>query len=558
MTRDPLAAVTTTVTPQTRPVPGRADQVKNNAGGYVFGKGDEAKVRDFLTLGTTGGAYYLNEDKLTGQNSELVLRFARERGADMAAIAHELSTAVPARVPKNRGCLFGLAAVSAMGDPDGIQRVKGLLPEVARTTDHLSTWFGYRKQLKGKPTGRGTGIVSSRAFKGTLVNWLLRADADSVAFGACKARQRKTPAGEAFALRDVMRIARPTPADFGPERGMLFAWLAGKASDEAAADVLPTVARFMRAQAVTSPAEAIRVITEDRVPWEFLPSRVLADKGVWEALAGTVGMTALIRNIARMTRIGAIAPFSETSRLVASRLTDPVALAKGRIHPMDVYLALRVYACGYSQPHSKADLDRWVPVADMLDALEESYELCFSHVQPSGKRYIIAVDSSGSMAASQPSFSGARLGSTYQVANSIALTMKRIEGDNVQVIDLDTSIHPSPVTRRTRLAELQARGPSGGGTDLSLPFEYARQNHLTVDGFGVLTDGETWAGRSHPFQSLAAYRQQFNPDARVVVAAMIPYGFSILEQSDPGVMNMAGLDASLPLAMTSFMRGNAG
>lgn len=548
MARDPLANINVTQTPQRQPVPGRTDQVRNPSGGYVFSLSDEEKLRDFLTLGTTGGSYHLGEDKLTGQNSELVLKFARERGADMARIAHEMSTGMPPRVPSNRGCLFGMAAAQALGNPESVQAVKQLLPEVARTTDHLSQFFGYRKQLKG--TGGG-----SPAWHKTLLGWLLRADADSVAFGACKGRQRKTPSGEAFALRDVMRIVRPTPGEYGPERAMLFAWLAGKADDAAAADVLPSVAKFIRAQAVTTPAEAIHVITEDRVPWEFLPSSVLADAGVWEALASTVGMTALVRNLARMTRIGAIAPFASVNQVVISRLTDQQALLKGRIHPMDLYLALRVYASGRSQPNLKADIQVWNPVAGISDALGEAFHLSFGNVQPSGRRLLIAVDSSGSMMTGQVSFSGSPLGASYHVANAVALVMKRIEGENAHVIDVDTSVHQSFVTARSSLAELQRRGPSGGGTDLSLPFEYARSNKLTVDGVLVLTDNVTWAGRSHPFQSLTRYRREFNPAARVVDVAFTPYGFTIMEPGDLGIMNMAGMDASLPLAVTGFIRG---
>jgi hypothetical protein len=51
---------------------------------------------------------------------------------------------------------------------------------------------------------------------------------------------------------------------------------------------------------------------------------------VWEALAGTVGMTALIRNLARMTRVGAIAPFSATAKRVAGRLSDTDALNRAQ------------------------------------------------------------------------------------------------------------------------------------------------------------------------------------------------------------------------------------
>lgn len=565
--RDPLAGISTVTTPQTQPVPGRTDQVKNNPGGYVFQKDEWTQLSDFLVLGTTGGTYYLDQDKLTLDNVEVVLELAKAAGARVVKLATKLSTAIPVRVPSNRACLFALAAVSALGDAAGVQAVKLALPQVARTTDHLSTFFGYRKQLKGKVTARGTAPVTSRAYRSTLASWFLEADPDDVAFRACKARQRKTPAGEAFDLTDAIRLAHPrviantdTMGDeelaTARQRRALVGWLAGKVTDDEAACLLPAVDKFRRGRAVLTDNEAIRAVTELRVPWEFLPSDRLTSPAVWEALTETVGITALIRNLARMTRIGTLAPFAAANATVIRRLTDQNQLTRGRVHPMTVYLALRAYGAGFSQPHPKATPEHWTPVADVMDALEESYDLSFGHVQPSGKRMIFAVDSSGSMANySQVTQNGASLGSAYNVANSVALTMKRIEGDKCHVIDVDLTVHASKITKRTRLAEVQNSGASGGGTDMSLPFLYAAQEKLAVDGFGIITDNETWAGQGHVFQRLEAYRRVFNWDARVAVITMVPNGWSILDQHDPGVMQMAGLDASLPLAVTGFMSG---
>jgi 60 kDa SS-A/Ro ribonucleoprotein len=557
MPRDPLAGFSTTRTPQTQPVLGRTDQVKNSAGGYVFLKSDWERFEDFMCLGTTGGSYYAGQDKLTTDNVQFLIDLAKSRSKEVAERATELSAAIPARVPSPRACLFALAAVSAFGDPEGVQAVKRLFPTAARTTDHFSMFFGYRKQFKSKVTARGRAPVASRAYRSALSSWFLAADVDDVAFRACKALQRKTPAGEAFALRDAVRIAHPVSDT--PERKALLGWLAGDISDELAAAKLPAVSKYLQGKAATTPAKAVKAVTELRIPWEFLPSEVLSDKGVWEALASTVGITALIRNLARMTRIGAIAPLSITTEIVTRRLTSAEALAKGRVHPMTVYLALKVYASGTSKPSPKAPAQFWVPNADVMDALEEAYELSFGYTEPSGKKLLIAVDSSGSMGGRyghrQVTLNGSDLGTPYQVASSIALTLKRVERENAHVIDVDTAVHQSPITARTRLAEIQKSGRDGGGTNLSLPFEYAKVAGIVVDGFFIGTDNETWEGGSQPFQSLESYRRQFNPAAKVAVASYVPNPYSIMEQGDPGVVNMSGLDASLPLAVTGFMRG---
>ena len=72
-------------------------------------------------------------------------------------------------------------------------------------------------------------------------------------------------------------------------------------------------------------------------------------------------------------------------------------------------------------------------------------------------------------------------------------------------------------------------------------------------GLALFTDGETWAGQ-HASQALAAYRRKYNPDARVVLGSMVPVGHSIAEPGDPGVLNITGMDAALPMVVTEFIR----
>lgn len=553
MARDPLASISTVQTPQTRPIPGReTEQVRNNAGGYGFAKDLWTRLEDFLILGTTGGTYYVGEDALTADNAQVVFDAVAADGVRVVDLATDVSTARPPRAPKNRPALFVLAAAAARGDAETRQAVKASLAQVARTTDHLASFFGYWKNLGGKATAGGTAPVIGRAMRTALASWFLNGDVDQVAWRVCKARQRRTPGGEAFALRDALRIAHPK-AD-SPARRALFGWIAGNVSDDAARAQVPAVDAFLTAQAVTGPADAIGVVRDRGVPWEFLPDAVLTEPGVWDELVDTIGMTALLRNLSRMTRIGTLTPMGDATRRAAARLTDAGALARARIHPMDLFLALRVYGSGRAQPHPRADPQHWSPVPAIADALEEAYELSFGHIEPSGRRLLVAVDSSGSMSFRHVASGGAPLGSCYEVANAMAVILKRIERGNCHVIDVDTRVHASQVTARTNLREISRWRPSGGGTDLSLPFQWAQRQGLAVDGMVVLTDNETWAGRRHPSQALAAYRQAVNGDVRVVLAAMAANRHTVGDPRDEGVLNMAGLDASLPMVVNGYIR----
>jgi 60 kDa SS-A/Ro ribonucleoprotein len=552
MSRDPLATISAVRTPQSQPIPGRSDMVPNGAGGYTFAKDPWRKLEDWLILGTSGGTYYLGEHAHTFTNVQVVHDAITADGPRAVALAVEVSTGRPPRAPKNHPALFLLAVAITRGDLETRRAARAALPRVARTTFHQAIFFGYWKNLHGKPTANGTAPKIGRLTRGALGDLLTIRPPDRVAFQACKAMARKTPQGEPFSLRDVLRIAHPKAES--EERRALFGWIAGNVPDERARAVLPSVDAFLTAKAVTSAAEAINVVTERGVPWEFLPDAVLAEPAVWDALIDTIGLTALIRNLARMTRIGTLKPMGKATRRAVARLTDREALAAGRIHPLDVYLALRVYASGRSQPHPKAPVQFCTPVPAILDALEEAYDASFGYTEPSGKRWLIAVDSSGSMSHASLTASGSPLGSAYQVGCAMATIMARIERDFAYVIDVDTAVHESRITARTNLREIDHWRPSGGGTDLSLPFSHARALRLEVDGVLVLTDNETWAGRAHPSQELAAYRNTVSPGARCVVASMTAAGHSVADPRDEGVLNIAGFDASLPQLVTGFVQ----
>jgi 60 kDa SS-A/Ro ribonucleoprotein len=551
MTRDALSAIRPHETPQTRPLPGRTDQVRNNAGGYVWPKDAWTRLRDWMILGTTGGTYYLGEQQYTQINADFLLAALAEDAERVVSLAREVTEGRPPLAPRPRQAIFSVAAALAGTDPAGRQAARSAFADVVRTTDHFAMAFGYGKQVGGKKTDRGTAPVTGRCLRSTYASWFAGQHADRLARRCLKGLQRKTPAGEAFALRDALRIAHPSSVR--PQVRTLFGWLAGNVDDAAARETVREIDLYLTAKAVGHGAQAVSIIREGRTPWEYLPSEQLRSPEVWSALAGTIGCGALIRNLARMTRCGALTPFSETVKVVQQRLTDPAELAAARIHPADAWLALKVYASGCSQPNPKSPVLTWTPVPGVTDALEECAELSFGHVHPSGKRLLIAVDSSGSMARGSVHLGISVLGQAYQVASALATILMRLEPD-AHVIDVDTSVHASRITRRSRISEAWSHPASGGGTNLALPFAWAMSElRMPVDGIIVITDAETWAGASHASQALAAYRQRVNPNVRVIVVAMTASGYQLLEPGDSGVLNVAGLDASLPQLVTGYL-----
>lgn len=94
-----------------------------------------------------------------------------------------------------------------------------------------------------------------------------------------------------------------------------------------------------------------------------------------------------------------------------------------------------------------------------------------------------------------------------------------------------------------------------GGTDYSLPMQWALENGVEVDTFQVFTDNETRHGAMHPHQALARYRERTSIAARLAVVAMTPTRFSIADPTGPGMLDVAGFDTATPGILSDFSRG---
>src|SRR3954452_1177332 len=103
--------------------------------------------------------------------------------------------------------------------------------------------------------------------------------------------------------------------------------------------------------------------------------------------------TALIRNLATMTRVGVLEPGSEGTATAVGRLGDAERIRRARVHPIGLLAALRTYAAG----RGARGQGTWEPVREVVDVLDAAFYAAFGNVRPSGKRLLLALDVSGSM-----------------------------------------------------------------------------------------------------------------------------------------------------------------
>lgn len=520
-----LQTFSTRKTPQSEPLKG---QVPNSAGGHAWQVDDWARLSRFLILGSEGGTYYVGEYKLTRENAEAVVRCVKEDGTRV--VEQIVSVNETGRAPKNDPAIFVLAIAAGLGDEATRRRALSVLPRICRTGTHLFHFASYAEQFRG--WGRG--------LRRAVGEWYEREDVDSLAYQLVKYRQR-----DGWTHRDLLRLAHVSPPT--PEHDALYAWTVGKAVET---DSLPpVVAAYVRAQESVSPQQTAALIAEHPdLPREALNPEHLSSPVVWEALLDQgMPMTALIRNLATMTRIGLLTPMSAAARTVCEQIGDDERLRKARVHPLAVLAAMATYAQGWSQRSGQS----WTPVAEVVDALDAAFYAAFGNVEPSGKRTMLALDVSGSMAG--PSIAGMPGISPRAGSAAMALVTAAVE-PQYMVCGFTQGFIPLPITPRQRLSDVVSaisRLPFEG-TDCAVPMLYAAANNIDVDTFVVYTDSETWAGNIHPSQALQSYRQKTGIGAKLVVVGMVSNGFSIAAPDDPGMLDVVGFDVATPNVISEF------
>ena len=609
-------------TAQTAPIPGRErEMVRNGAGGMVFAVGTFDRLRRFLILGADAPTFHVGERELVLDNVEGVLAALREDG--LRAVREIVEVSAGKRAPKNDHALYALALAASYGarGKSGVEAVGSLadrivrsgdpragdvrraafdaLPQVARTGTHVMQFAGFLQSLRGW----GQGPMKA------VARWLAAMSDEKLSLQAVKYRQR-----EGWTMRDLLRLAHPRGIE--GDRRFLIDWIAHRAltaeeiaahDERVAAAALPRVGKarltvapraterrhavrpgdevvadarerfrlidgYHLAQEATSAKEAARIVRSHGIPMECVPSAFMKDPAVWEALLEDMGAVALVRNLNRMTVSGVVRHGSEGARFVAERLTDEEFLRNGGVHPFKLLLAMKVYQQGKGH---MGDLT-WSPVSAVVDALDAGFYAAFRTVRPSGKRYLLGLDVSGSMKQNFL-FTGrrkARDGRTWEDVRapinareaSAAMAMATMASEPECFVGGFTmgrdmgngrGFTPLDVSPRRRLDDVVAAvsGLPFGGTDASLPIAYATERGLAVDVFVVYTDNETWGGKEHVTQALRRYRDRTGIPAKLVACGMTATRFSVVDPEDPLQMNVVGFDGDAPAFISDFARG---
>jgi 60 kDa SS-A/Ro ribonucleoprotein len=534
-------------TPQTEPIPGK-DQVENSAGGFVFQVSQWDRLDRFLILGSEGGTYYVGEKKLTVDNAKNVLACIQADGKRAVDRIVEISDS--GRAPKNDPAIFALAMAASLGSAETKAYALSKLDKVCRIGTHL---FQFAESVQSM---RGWG----RGLRRAIGDWYTTKSPEDIAYQCAKYQQRN-----GWSHRDLLRLAKPKAGN-----SSLLRWVTGKPIDaentvkrikvvngkkeliredkyEANSAALPKIVlAFEEAKRATTKEEVARIIRDNNLPRECVPTQWLNSPEVWDALLEKMPLTAMVRNLGKMTNVGVLAPMSDGVGKALLDLASVERIQKSRLHPLAILMALRTYATGHGE---KGKLT-WNPVPQIVDALNGAFYHAFANVVPTNKRWLLGLDVSGSMASP---IAGTSL-SCAEATAAMALVTAQTE-PQYHIFGFCHQFTPLPISKGMRLddAMRHTRNHNFGGTNCSLPMTYALSERIPVDVFAVYTDSESFAGNIHASQALIQYREKMGIAAKAICVGMTATEFTILDPQDSGSLNVVGFDSATPQVIGDFV-----
>jgi 60 kDa SS-A/Ro ribonucleoprotein len=470
-------------------------QTKNSCNKVVYKLNDIDRLRRFVFLGSENNTMYANKTSLTTENLVCLENLLKdEKYDDILNVIIEFKD----RSFKKDYILYVLArCCSVKVDEKTLSKdFKAysfkLTNDICTIPTHLFLFIELYEQIN-KTMYNTTGWNSY--MKRMISHWYNSKSEKDLMYHITKYQNRNN-----WTHRDVLRLSHIKNSDINYNN--IYRYIAQ--GQEIVTKVLtlyfqehqehPLVylLAFEKLKTTESLEDVLLWIKKYNFVREHIPTRWLNEKSVWEALLCNMPMTAMLRNLNKMTSLDL---FDSTCnlQLVINKLTKDTIL-KSKVHPLQILITIKMYAQGRGDRGSL----NWTPNQKIIGALNDAFYFAFDNVVPTNKRYLLALDVSGSM--SSATVCGINCLSAAEVSCAMAMVYDHIEPNVKMMAFSDTFV---PISSRRLDDNLAStRSINFGRTDCSLPMTWALSEQKEYDCIIIFTDSETNCNKYEPSVAL--------------------------------------------------------
>lgn len=356
-----------------------------------------------------------------------------------------------------------------------------------------------------------------------------------------------------------------------------------------------------------------RLLELHKLPISLAPSQSVKSPEVWIAVVPNMPLSELLESLVRLSCARLLKPEQPLEGLIVDRLLDQTAIVESKLHPTQVYCALKHYECHAKNTYEL--MEKLIkqkkmeprplkpapkPNAKILTALHQLLLSTSRLLVPTGMRYLVAIDLLNNMKSWH--CNGARDVSPALAATLIALSLVHAEREVTVVAfpalpgappeeDLIDPVNPVvQAVNRHGKGKVPGAGPIYprktsllpmvplaldkqlsleenlekiseamiGPVEVCQPMVWAAQNKKAVDVFIVCTDYVTprKVAFKPPAVALQEYRQQMNlPNAKLITCALAGKEVNVAAPNDVGMLDIAGFNGKVAQIIEAFSRG---
>ncbi|MEO2202362.1 TROVE domain-containing protein [Paenibacillus pabuli] len=274
--------------------------------------------------------------------------------------------------------------------------------------------------------------------------------------------------------------------------------------------LLPQVEAYEKLKDSESVEEQINLITDGKLPMEVVTQAVTMTPSHWQALMKQMPITALIRNLETLSRHNVL---ENNREYIHSRITDEVALEKGKILPYNLLKAFNKVTAP------------WVK-----DGLRLAVEKSMSNIPDIPGQTAIFFDVSSSMWGDEMFMTGAIF--TYALhrktqGNGVAWAFNRA------VYDMNPSSMDTILTQAQNATNEHAKSVyrNTDGTDTGAPVSRLISMDKKVDNIIIITDEQQNTGRPF-YKEFLRYRNNLNRGTKAFIIDVSPYQNAVTPKED--------------------------
>ncbi|XP_072176709.1 RNA-binding protein RO60-like [Diadema setosum] len=497
---------------------------------------DLVTLRRYLCMGQESGTYYVvNREPKEAPVPECTQKLIDDgKGADI--VKELVRFAKPGHPLHKDSFMKVLVLVARSKDTKAKKAVYNELGKLCPTATEL---FQFVDGVEKGGEGTGWGRMQRKAIS----KWYCEKDGQELARLVSGCKQRS-----GWSHRDLIRLAHVKPPAENAGSALVLKYIIRglKAIDESVdvtADGTKAIYDFLKDVDGLKKEEDFQRVAglaeKHKLCPEHLPTKSLKSREVWGALLPHVPLQSILANIVKLAAMGTFKPKSAEAEVVCRRLQSTEELRGARLHPFSFLMALRVYR---SKKVDKTKL-HWEINKELMKALTEAYYKAFEAADKTGKRFLLAVDVSSSMALS--GVNGTRNIAAREAAATIALMIAKKE-EGGRVMGFTSELTEIPITAGMKLEDaVKKMGElSMGQTDFAQPMLWAAKNKVAVDHFIMCTDCETYNGDVSAADALAQYRAAMKIDAKAAIVAMTSNNFSMAPAGDIRMLDIAGFNGT--------------